>query len=162
VETAPNPQEQFDLVVGWMVLEHLHDPVGALRRLHAWTRPGATLVVSVPHLSPLLLKAFGNACYGLQVPTHLYHFTPTTLRHLLERGNWRLERVFHHRVLSCLLGSLGHRLRDSGHLPGVARWLENFPDLATRLHQIFYPLAMILAALGQTGRMTVWARRVDD
>jgi 2-polyprenyl-3-methyl-5-hydroxy-6-metoxy-1,4-benzoquinol methylase len=162
VETAPNPQEQFDLVVGWMVLEHLHDPVGALRRLHAWTRPGATLVVSVPHLSPLLLKAFGNACYGLQVPTHLYHFTPTTLRHLLERGNWRLERVFHHRVLSCLLGSLGHRLRDSGHLPGVARWLENFPDRATRLHQIFYPLAMILAALGQTGRMTVWARRVDD
>jgi SAM-dependent methyltransferase len=162
VETAPDPGEHFDLVVGWMVLEHLHDPLGALRRLHSWTRPGGSLVLSVPHLSPLLLKTFGNDCYDLHLPAHLYHFTPTTLRQLLERGNWRIERIFHHRVLSCWLGSLGHRLKDGGNRPSAARWLEGFPDRATRLHLAFYPLATILAALGQTGRMTVWARRADD
>ena len=162
VETAPEPGDCFDLVVGWMVLEHLHDPVAVLRRLHAWTRPGGTLVLSVPHLSPLLLTLFGNACYGLQVPTHLYHYTPTTLQKMLALGNWHLDRVFHQRVLSCLLGSLGHRLSDGGHFPDVTRWLEGFPDRATRLHLAFYPLATLLAALGQTGRMTVWARRGDD
>jgi SAM-dependent methyltransferase len=41
LETAPDPEEPYDLVVGWMVLEHLHDPVLALQKLRSWTRPGA-------------------------------------------------------------------------------------------------------------------------
>lgn len=161
LETAPAPAEPFDLVVGWMVLEHLHDPAEGVRRLHAWTRPGGWLVLSVPHVTPLHFRLFGECWYGLQLPTHLYHFTPQTLRTLLERNGWRVERSFHHRILSCLLGSLGHRLAAAGRRGGVTRWLESFPDRATRLHLLFYPLALLLAACGQTGRMTVWARRSD-
>jgi len=161
LEEAPPPAEPFDLVVGWMVLEHLHDPVEGLRRLHAWTRPGGWLVLSLPHVTPAHFHLFGACWYGLQLPTHLFHFTPATLRALLSREGWRVEKVFHHRLLSCLLGSLGHRLAAAGRQGAITRWLEGFPDRATRLHLLFYPLAWLLAACGQTGRMTVWARRSD-
>jgi len=30
----------YELLVGWMVLEHLHDPLGGLRKLRRWARPG--------------------------------------------------------------------------------------------------------------------------
>jgi 2-polyprenyl-3-methyl-5-hydroxy-6-metoxy-1,4-benzoquinol methylase len=33
LETAPQPEVLFDLIVGWMVLEHLHEPVGSLKKL---------------------------------------------------------------------------------------------------------------------------------
>ncbi|MFN2572492.1 MAG: class I SAM-dependent methyltransferase, partial [Gemmatimonadales bacterium] len=40
---APDPDRLYDLVVAWMVLEHLPNPVQALRRLAAWSSPGAWL-----------------------------------------------------------------------------------------------------------------------
>ena len=49
LETAPAPVEPFDLIVGWMVLEHLHDPVLALKKLNAWMKPGGWLVLSIPN-----------------------------------------------------------------------------------------------------------------
>ena len=38
VETAPDPAVPYDLVVGWMVLEHLHEPLEVLRRIRTWTK----------------------------------------------------------------------------------------------------------------------------
>ncbi len=47
IESAPEPAHPYDLIVGWMVLEHLHEPVDALCKLHRWTRPGGWLAISV-------------------------------------------------------------------------------------------------------------------
>lgn len=41
----------FDLVVLADVLEHLADPVAALRRAVAWTRPGGAVLLSVPNVA---------------------------------------------------------------------------------------------------------------
>jgi len=49
IETAAAPEHAFDLVVGWMVFEHLHDPIGALRRIHSWLKPGGWLVLATPN-----------------------------------------------------------------------------------------------------------------
>jgi len=162
LEDASEPDEKFDLIVGWMVLEHLHDPVGSLKKLRNWTNRGGWLVLSLPDASPRWFSWFRDANYDLHLPNHLYHFTPQTLEKMVSLGGWHLDRVFHHRLLSSLLGSLGNKMEDSGLAGAPVRWLKTFPDRATHLHYLFYPLAIVLAALGQTGRMTVWARRVDD
>jgi methionine biosynthesis protein MetW len=41
----------FDLVVLADVLEHLADPVAALRRAAGWTRPGGAVLLSVPNVA---------------------------------------------------------------------------------------------------------------
>lgn len=162
LETAPEPTRQYDVVVGWMVLEHLHDPVPALQKLHRWTKTGAWLVVSVPNAGSLGFRIFRNVWYDLHLPNHLYHYTPRTLKMVLEKGGWQMERMFHQRVLNNLIASIGHVLQDKQCAPRLARRLIDFPR-RPGLKQVFlYPLACLLAAFGQTGRMTIWARRVDD
>ncbi|BCO09769.1 hypothetical protein GF1_21450 [Desulfolithobacter dissulfuricans] len=157
LETAPAPGQLFDLVVGWMVAEHLHDPVGGLKKLREWTRPGGWLVLSVPNAGALEFKIFKEKWYALQLPTHLYHYTPRTIRLVLQTSGWSPVKIHHQRVLSNLFPSAGYVLRDRGY-ERVGAKLIGFPENAGRWHQVLYPLAWFLSQLGQTGRMTVWAR----
>ncbi len=156
LETAPQPDEPFDLIVGWMVLEHLHDPVGGLQKLREWAKPGAWLALSVPNAGSLEFRIFKDKWYALQLPTHLYHFTPTSLEELLSAGGWQLEKVHHQRILNNLIASIGYVLRDKGYAK-LGQKLIDFPDGAGRWTFVLYPIAWLLSVFGQTGRMTVWA-----
>ena len=157
LETAPNPDKPFDIIVGWMVLEHLHNPVDCLKKLRQWAKPGAWLVLSVPNAGSLEFSIFKDKWYALQLPTHLYHFTPQTLRHILQVSGWTLEKVHHQRVLSNLIASTGYVLRDKGYVRVGQKFID-FPEKAGRWTYALYPLAWVLSIFGQTGRMTVWAR----
>lgn len=157
LETAPPPDEPFDLIVGWMVLEHLHHPVACLQKLKKWAKPGAWLVLSIPNGASLEFRLFKEKWYALQLPNHLYHFTPKTLSRVLQAGGWTLEKVHHQRTLSNLIASTGYVLQDRGH-SRLGRILADFPERGGRWPYLLYPLTWLLSTLGQTGRMTVWAR----
>lgn len=159
VESVDRPASHYDLVVGWMVLEHLHDPVGALRKLALWSKPGARLAVSVPDSGALEFRLFGPRWYALQLPTHLYHYDRRTIHSLLDAGGWKVTRIQHHRTLANLIASLGYWLTDKG-LTGIGGRLVRFPETGGRLGAlILFPFAYVAALAGQTGRMTVWAER---
>lgn len=158
LESAPEPAEQFDLVVGWMVLEHLHDPVLALNKLHRWSRKDGWLVVSVPNAACFQLGLFKERWYPLQLPTHLYHFTPETLEALLNATGWRIEKILYQKVMTDLVASTAYIIEDKWPNLTISRFLERHPQI---FNLPLYPLALILSWLGQTARMTVWARRVD-
>jgi SAM-dependent methyltransferase len=162
VESAPEPSQPYDLVVGWMVLEHLHDPVAALEKLRQWTRPGGWLAVSVPDASSLQFRLFGAAWYALHLPNHLWHPTRRSIRQVLERAGWKVSRVTDQRDIRNLMGSVGYRLRDLGRFPRIARWFSEFPERGGRIYYALHPLAVLLAATRQSGRITVWARRQND
>lgn len=157
LEKAPMPDEPFDLIVGWMVLEHLHDPVGGLQKLREWAKPGAWLVASVPNAGSLEFRLFKDKWYALQLPNHLYHFTPTTLESILSASGWTLEKIHHQRVLSNLIASIGYVLSDNGYAK-LGQQCIAFPERTGRWNYALYPLAWLLSVFGQTGRMTVWAR----
>lgn len=157
LETAPPPEEPFDLIVGWMVLEHLHDPVGGLQKLREWAKPGAWLVLSVPNSASLEFSLFKEMWYALQLPNHLYHFTPETLGRVLQAGGWTLETVHHQRVLGNLIASTGYVLRDKGYVRLGQKFID-LPSQGGRWSYALYPLAWLFSVFGQTGRMTVWAK----
>lgn len=161
IERAIAPSHKLDLVVGWMVLEHLHQPVPALRKLAQWSHPGARLAISVPNAASWDFRIFRDRGYALQLPTHLYHFTPATVTALLSRAGWTVDRIFHQRMLGNLLGSVGLVLED-WQLP--RSWSQFFLSLPARggyFNHALYPVALPLSLLGQTGRMTVWAHRTE-
>ena len=159
LEGAPDLRGGLDLVAGWMVLEHLHDPVGGLRKLHSWTRPGGWLALSVPNAGCRDRRRFGDAWFPLQLPNHLYHFTPATLRRMLERTGWEVRRISMQRNLGDLIASAGYVLQDRQRLPALARLMVSYPWRGGRLNLALLPLAYPLSLLGQTGRMTAWARK---
>lgn len=162
VESAPDPEHLFSLVVGWMVLEHLHDPVLALQKLHHWVEPHGWLVLSVPNAGSVEFRIFRDRWYALHLPNHLYHYTPDSLSKVLEAGGWKTVRIFHQRILANFIASTGYWLQDHGILPRLSDKLVVLPESRGRLNYFFYPLAYLLSIFGQTGRMTVWARKIDD
>jgi len=162
VENAPDPAKVYDLIVGWMVLEHLHDPLLALWKLHQWIKPGGRLVLSVPNAGAVEFKIFKARWYALHLPNHLYHYTPATLLRVLDATGWRAVRFFHQRILTNFIASTGYWLQDHGILSRLSKKFVVLPEGRGRLNYLLYPLASVLGIFGQTGRMTVWAERIDD
>jgi 2-polyprenyl-3-methyl-5-hydroxy-6-metoxy-1,4-benzoquinol methylase len=103
LEAAQYPNSYFDVVTLWDVIEHLPDPVGALRQLVRLLCPGGQVVISTPNASSLLHRLAHYAyrctlnCWTLPVrmiylPEHLYYFAPKTLTDALNRaGLGRVE-----------------------------------------------------------------------
>jgi 2-polyprenyl-3-methyl-5-hydroxy-6-metoxy-1,4-benzoquinol methylase len=52
---TPDWQGRFDLIVCWMVLEHLHHPGGVVAKFARWLKPGGQLILA--YTNPCTLKA---------------------------------------------------------------------------------------------------------
>jgi SAM-dependent methyltransferase len=154
---APEPVRPYDLIVGWMVLEHLHDPVTMLRKLHRWATPNGWLVLSVPDAGALEFKLFRDAWYALDVPRHLFHFTPRTAALVLRRGGWKLRRVIWHDNPNNLILSLRNRCQERG-WSRAAELLREVAD-GRRYGRARLALGKLLGTLRASGRMTLWATR---
>jgi 2-polyprenyl-3-methyl-5-hydroxy-6-metoxy-1,4-benzoquinol methylase len=159
IEDMPDPENVFDVVVGWVVLEHLHEPVLALEKMYCWTKPGGWLVISVPNAASMDFRLFKGAWYALHLPNHLYHFTPETIHLMLNRAGWAVENIFPQRILSNWIGSVGHIMEELGIMHWLAKKLIAYPSRPHRANFLFYPLAYLLGCFGQTGLMTIWARK---
>jgi SAM-dependent methyltransferase len=53
VETYPLPEEEFDVILCWTVLEHLVHPRAAFENLARALKPGGLLVIGVPNVRSL-------------------------------------------------------------------------------------------------------------
>ena len=157
IESTRFSSGSFDLIAALMVLEHLHDPLEDARKLYDWLRPGGHLTGSVPNCASWEFRHFEADWYALQVPTHLVHFTPATLRHLLEDAGFSKVWIFQQRNVNNLMVHLG-RFLEERHLPGANTCLE-FPERgSTALRYAVRPVASMLAWLRQAGRISFLAR----
>ena len=161
LETAPAPSAAIDLIVAWMVLEHLHDPIRCLKKLSDWANSAAWLVLSVPNANSLEFQIFKEKWYALQLPTHLTHFTPQTLAKVLEAGGWKVEKVHHQVSAANFFASVAYVLDEKG-WPKLGKWICNFAWPRGIWFYVLYPISWVLSVFGQTGRMTVWARKQSD
>jgi SAM-dependent methyltransferase len=83
----------FDLVVMFHVLEHLADPMAALRAAHERLAPGGVLVLGLPNLASWQSRMTGRHWMHLDVPRHLVHFSPSSMRAALAAAGFRVERI---------------------------------------------------------------------
>jgi 2-polyprenyl-3-methyl-5-hydroxy-6-metoxy-1,4-benzoquinol methylase len=159
LEAISEIKGSFDLIVGWMVIEHLHNPIIGLRKLKEYATEDAWLVISVPNIDSFEFKIFKDKWYDLHLPNHLYHFRRETLERLLLAGGWKIEKVFYQRVLTSIIPSIGYILEEKG-FKEMSINLKRFSEQSGPLISIFlYPIALLMSLFGKTGRMTVWARK---
>jgi SAM-dependent methyltransferase len=92
-EEAEFDENRFDLIVMFHVIEHLHDPVGVLGGARRWLSEGGTLEIGCPNYASLERRLFGRFWIGLDVPRHLYHFTPATLSAMLEKVGFEVTSI---------------------------------------------------------------------
>jgi SAM-dependent methyltransferase len=170
---------RFDLCIYWHVLEHLHDPRASL--LEAWRliKPGGRLVVAVPNLESIQAGWAGSAWFHLDLPRHLFHFTPSSLAALLARAGFGVQWIGHHAVEQNPFGILQSALNrwarpgappnvlyeelKGNQLSGGARGAR----LARRTAYVLgMPVALVLATLeslaGRGGTIEAWAVRKES
>jgi len=79
---APFPQESFDVITCFDVLEHLYEPQKVMARVKEWLKPGGVFYVFVPNVDSAEARVFGSYWCGLELPRHLFHYSPVSLRYL--------------------------------------------------------------------------------
>ena len=151
----------FDLVLASMVLEHLHDPIQDLYKIHRWIKPGGYLSGSVPNSDSWEFNYFKGEWYGLHLPHHLCHFTPKTLALSLKQAGFQNIAIYQQRNINNLMVHLGRYFKNHK-LPG-AQTLLNFPENGPWwLRVLSHIPAAILAWCGQAGRISFTAQKPND
>lgn len=156
IEDAPPPAEKYDVIVGWMVFEHLHHPERTFRRIREWVRDDGWLVMSVPDAGAADFRLFGPRWYALHLPGHMTHFTARTLPPLLHDCGWEVVHRFWQRNPNNFLHSLRYWAQDTGR-PRLARLLKDIVK-RKRLRWMHRALGTLMAITRQSGRMVVWAK----
>jgi SAM-dependent methyltransferase len=80
---------KFDVITLWHVLEHLDNFDLYIESMLKHLEPGGTLVIALPNCSSYDARHYRETWAGYDVPRHLWHFTPLTVRFLA--GNHGLE-----------------------------------------------------------------------
>ena len=78
------PERSFDIVSAFHVVEHMVDARDFVRSLARYVRPGGHVLVEVPNFRSMDRRQRGQAWRGLRPLEHIGHFSPTTLRTLLQ------------------------------------------------------------------------------
>jgi len=122
LEKVGFPDNHFDAVTGFYVIEHLSHPMAFLKECYRILKPGGLLLLRYPHTTPIknLLDFFGikNRLYDL--PAHLSDFSPKMIQQCLEKigfekcrhliGGYTLPGDFGKRASSILFGSFSEAL----------------------------------------------------
>jgi SAM-dependent methyltransferase len=93
LEDAKFPDQSFDAVVMWDVLEHVHQPKGTLLEIRRVLKPDGIFVFRLPLLGSYDEKLFGPYWAGWDAPRHLTSFSKDTLKAMLELTGFRVERM---------------------------------------------------------------------
>ena len=145
----------FDLITLWHVMEHLWAPRRDLHIIRSLLKPGGTLIVEVPNFDDSLRRLFGRSWAYIDVPRHLLHFTPRTLRTFLEDAGFAvatLECTGTFRPYSVTVSSL-FTLFGLGYDPD----LEKSAYAATCIRYATWPVSALEGLFGMRGLLTAVA-----
>jgi len=88
VTEAQLPEDHFDVVTQFSVLEHEWRPLDALRVAHRALRPGGVTVVKVPNHASWNRHIMRQDWCGYRLPDHCNYFTPHTLAAMLRKAGF--------------------------------------------------------------------------
>jgi 2-polyprenyl-3-methyl-5-hydroxy-6-metoxy-1,4-benzoquinol methylase len=140
--------QQFDVVTMWHVLEHVDDPRTVLAEVRRVLKPGGRLILEVPNFRSVWAALLRGYWFPLEYPYHQYHFTPPTLRRMLEQSGFTVQEIRGQPAPAETTWSfqmLWNRLRNKS-WDGRLLW-------SPAAIVLLYPLEMLLAGLGRTNHM---------
>lgn len=136
----PIPDNSFDVVRLWSILEHLPDTVRTMAEVHRVGRPGAMVLIGTPHFSS------ANAYTD---PTHVHFFSSRFLDYFIEGSELSQQYGFYSparfRLLEreVTLSQFWARLRLGRMLNGILPAYETYLSSVIRGADIMMKLAVV-------------------
>jgi len=92
-ELASLSSDTFDAVTMWHVLEHVHALHDCINRLKEIIKPGGFVFIAVPNYTCYDANVYKSYWAAYDVPRHLYHFSPASMKQLFEIHGLKLRSV---------------------------------------------------------------------
>jgi SAM-dependent methyltransferase len=93
LEDAAYPDELFDLVVLYHVIEHVLDPLALLKEIRRVLKPSGWLLLGTPDFDSGAARRFGTNYRLLHDITHISLFSNESMHRFLRDHGFRIERV---------------------------------------------------------------------
>lgn len=84
------PPATFDAITMWHVLEHVHDLHGYFAAYKRILKSTGTLIIAVPNYTSTDAQFYNEFWAAYDVPRHLYHFSPESMRQLTKQYNFTI------------------------------------------------------------------------
>ena len=87
------PEESFDAITLWHVLEHVHDLHLYMENLKKLLKNNGRLFIAVPNYTSYDAEVYKQYWAAYDVPRHLYHFSPVSMMQLLLKHGFQLKKI---------------------------------------------------------------------
>jgi SAM-dependent methyltransferase len=114
---AAFPNAAFDAVSMFHVLEHTPDPIEVLLECRRILKPGGELVIGVPNFDSLVFGLVGSGWIGLQLPSHVQHFTMESLSIAAKRAEFTVGPIETESFAEHVEGEQANWLRRRFYIP---------------------------------------------
>ena len=96
LEQTNFPDNFFDIITAFYVIEHSYDPLIFLKKIYSLIKPGGIVLLRYPHTRPLgcLLKSVRLQNNVYDIPFHLSDFSPQTIERFLLKTGFKNCRHF--------------------------------------------------------------------
>jgi 2-polyprenyl-3-methyl-5-hydroxy-6-metoxy-1,4-benzoquinol methylase len=94
LEEVPEIQEQqYDVIFGSHLIEHLTSPGAFLETASRLLRPGGLIVLVTPNIGSLLARVSGRRWVSFKIPEHVSYYDPATITTLLTRADFTVRAI---------------------------------------------------------------------
>jgi SAM-dependent methyltransferase len=93
LESAPFAESTFELITMWDVIEHVADPGALLGRARELLKRDGLLVLETQNIDSAFARVLGRRWHHYKHAEHIYHFTPASLRRLLEEAGFTVRTM---------------------------------------------------------------------
>jgi len=131
---AALPDNHFDVITLWHVLEHVHDLTGTLSQFNRILKNGGHLVIALPNYTSTDAQHYKENWAAYDVPRHLWHFAPKTVKTILSDNGFQLDALKPLPLDAFYISMLsekyqGHSLAlFRGIIHGFQSWLKSLRD----------------------------------
>ncbi|MDX1629709.1 MAG: class I SAM-dependent methyltransferase [Fulvivirga sp.] len=84
---------KYHCITLWHVLEHIPDINKSLQLISKHMPPSGTLIVAVPNADSYDAGHYKDKWAAYDVPRHLYHFTPATMKALMKKHGLKVKAI---------------------------------------------------------------------
>jgi 2-polyprenyl-3-methyl-5-hydroxy-6-metoxy-1,4-benzoquinol methylase len=84
------PENFFDAITLWHVLEHVHELHKYIEKFKRLLKKDGRLIIAVPNYTSFDASIYKEYWAAYDVPRHLYHFSPLSMKALIEKKGMKI------------------------------------------------------------------------
>ncbi len=118
-EWIKNQKGQYGAITLWHVLEHTYDPIQTILELKNLLVQNGTIIIAVPNHASYDANKYGEYWAAYDLPRHLFHFHPESMKVLAEKTNLTLIETLPMKFDSFYVSMLSEKYKGGNILSGL-------------------------------------------